>query len=594
MRNQSITTLKTIFYYVLVSVVFTFAFKSTAQEQLSSDDALTHYKEITAQMEVEFPEDEFRTFRRESFSEAQLQTYLSQHFERMELLNSIDGYHDFKLRSYLHSGNWFMQLRFPKESIIWYKKFFDYYSKYQSELTSSERVALVEMISYSYSVQAENYAKINALDSAANQHKENITFIEPYHDMISRASAYNNYGLFFYWNKHDLDSALIYFNKSYDITKRDFPKHTLIGSIRDNLADIYTDLNRHDKAVELYSMNYLFFKNTINEKSKVIDVPRLISAGSQEVQSLLKLNKIREAETTLDDLQTIIKSLEASETIRPQSRLEFLKAKSNLHVKQERFKLAYITLRDLEHLSDSVHRENMVSDAKWKEELNTIALEKVELRNTIDRIEKENKIHSQRFKLWIISLTSSLFIILLLSLFLRRRQHIINATNKQLLTEHQLENTALKVEQLNSEIKSKERDLSDFAINLTHNQEWAQELAAKIKVIKSSNKELGAELLGELEQDIENKITFDSDTQEFFERLDKLSDSFYSELKSQFPNLSKNEIRLSSLIRLKIDSRSIATLQNITLASLNTSRYRLRKKLDLAEDVDLDNFIQNI
>lgn len=594
MRNQSLTTLKKLFYYCLVSVVFTFTQKSTAQEQLSSDSALLEYRKITAQMELDFPEDEFRTFRRESFSEAQLQTYLSQHFERMELLNSIVHHHEFKLRSYLHSGNWFMQLRFPKESIVWYSKFFEYYSKHELELTPEERSALLEMVTYSYSVQAENYAKINLLDSAASQHKRNIKFIEPHYDMVSRPSAYNNYGLFFYWNKHDLDSAMIYFNKAYEITKKDFPNHTLIGSIRDNLADIYTDSNLHSKAVELYRTNFEFYKSAINEKTKTIDVPRLISAGSQEIESLLKLNRIEEAQNTLHELKSIIETPKNTEQIRSQSRLEYLKAKSNLHAKQTNFKLAYQTLLRIEQLSDSIYTENMVSEHKWQEELNTIALEKVELRNTIDRIEKENKIHSQRFKLWIITLTSSIFIILLLSLFLRRRQHIINATNKQLLAEHKLENTALKVEQLNSEIKSKERDLSDFAINLTQNQEWAQELAAKLKVIKSANKELGAELLEELDQDIENKITFDSDTQEFFERLDKLSDAFYSKLKSQFPNLSKNEIRLSSLIRLKINSRSIATLQNITLASLNTSRYRLRKKLNLAEGEDLDNFIQNI
>jgi len=43
-----------------------------------------------------------------------------------------------------------------------------------------------------------------------------------------------------------------------------------------------------------------------------------------------------------------------------------------------------------------------------------------------------------------------------------------------------------------------------------------------------------------------------------------------------------------------MDSRSIANLQNITIASLNTSRYRVRKKLNLSEDTDLDSFIQNI
>ena len=80
----------------------------------------------------------------------------------------------------------------------------------------------------------------------------------------------------------------------------------------------------------------------------------------------------------------------------------------------------------------------------------------------------------------------------------------------------------------------------------------------------------------------------------FFERLDKLSDAFYSQLMINYPNLSKNEIQLCSLIRLKMDSRSNATLQNITNAYLNTSRYRLRKKLELADDVNLDDFIQGL
>ena len=216
------------------------------------------------------------------------------------------------------------------------------------------------------------------------------------------------------------------------------------------------------------------------------------------------------------------------------------------------------------------------------------------LLTTSGLIEIENKIQNQRLKLWLVTLVSSIVLILLLSLYLRRRQHIINAKNEQLLAEQLLENTALKVDQLHSEIKSKKRDLSDFAINLTQNQEWARALADKIATVKNANTREYEILLKELEIEIQNKVTFDSDTKEFFERLDKLSDVFYSKLTSRFPDLSKNEIRICSLIRLKIDSRSIATLQNITLASLNTSRYRLRKKLNLTEEVDLDDFIQNI
>tara|TARA_R110002049_G_scaffold85844_6_gene218269 strand:- start:720 stop:1370 length:651 start_codon:yes stop_codon:yes gene_type:complete len=212
----------------------------------------------------------------------------------------------------------------------------------------------------------------------------------------------------------------------------------------------------------------------------------------------------------------------------------------------------------------------------------------------IDKIKKDNKISKQRLKLWIVTLTSSCILILLLFLFLNRRQHLIIAKNKQLFAEQQWQFTTEKNAQLQSEIESKKRDLSDFAINLTHNQKWAKNLSGKIKSLKTASSKEQKSILDEVGQSIENKITVDSDNQQFYERLDKLNDAFYKELTAKFPNLSKNEIRICSLIRLKIDSRSIASLQNISLASVNTSRYRLRKKLNLTEDVDLDDFIQNM
>ena len=147
---------------------------------------------------------------------------------------------------------------------------------------------------------------------------------------------------------------------------------------------------------------------------------------------------------------------------------------------------------------------------------------------------------------------------------------------------------------MQSDVDSKKRDLSDFALNLTQSQKWANLLKTKIEDIKLAPTKSKDKLIEDLEQEIKNKVSFDSDTKDFFERVDKLSDAFYSQLSTNYPNLSKNEIRLCSFIRLKMDSRSIANLQNITIASLNTSRYRVRKKLNLSEDTDLDSFIQNI
>lgn len=564
-----------------------------AQKTLTSDAAIKGYEELSALMEESFPANENKTFLRESFSEQQLQTYLSQHYKRLDLLPLIQEHYSFKMHSYLHAGNWFKAMEFSEESIKWYTVFFEYYDLYASKLSAKERDIFFENITYSYSSLADNYARIGKLDSAAIIHEKNIEFIKD-HDNIYNPSAYNNYGLFFYWNKKELDSALFYFNKAYQITLEKFPNHSLLGSIRDNMADVYSDKNQPEKALVLYKANFELYSVIKNEITSVYDIPRLISAGTQLIETEVKLNQLIQAEATFKRLQKIIENPQFKKDMGPSSKLEILKARGAIYRAQNNFKLAHdIALKQID-LIDSTNTVSKIADKKWQEELNTISLDRVALNFKIDKIVNENKINSQRFKLWIISIIFLSIIGFLTALYLRRKGLILFAKNKQLLAEQNLKLTDFENKQLQSEIASKKRDLSDFAISLTQNQEWAKELADKMKNIKIASSKEQVALINELEHDIHNKITVNADTQEFYERLDRLSDSFYSELTRQFAKLSKNEIRLCSLIRLKMDSRSIATLQNITLASLNTSRYRLRKKLNLSEDVDLDDFIQNL
>lgn len=581
------------FKHLFLIICLAIPFFCEGQKVLSSPEALKEYNSISASMEKSFPAGDYRTFLRESFTEVQLHTYLAQHYKRLDLLPLIDNHYAFKMHCYLQAGNWFKEIGFPIESIKWYNVFFEYYNGYSNKLTSNEKNILFENITFSYSSLADNYAKINNLDSAALAHKKNIKFIKNY-DNIYNPSAYNNYGLFFYLNKKELDSALLYYNKAYHITLKKFPNHSLLGSIRDNMADVFIDKNQPEKALPLYKSNfdlYSFYQNEITER---YDLPRIISAGTQVIETEVKLNQLVQAEQTFKRLQNVIVNLKFKNNLNPSSKLEILKARGILYRAQGNFKQSdEVALKQI-FLIDSINIVSKTADKQWQEELNTLSLDRVALNFKIDRIMKENKINSQRFKLWTVSILSIFIICFLTAFYFRRKGLIVLAKNKLLIAEQNSKLTELKNKQLESEIDFKKRDLSDFAITLTQNQEWAKELAEKIKYIKTSISKDQLILLSDLEQKILNKITVDGDTKEFYERLDKLSDSFYSELTKQFTKLSKNEIRLCSLLRLKMDSRSIATLQNITLASLNTSRYRLRKKLNIPLSVDLDDFIQKL
>jgi hypothetical protein len=214
---------------------------------LTSEQALNQFKSISDSIWSSFPEDDIKTFRRSSFSELQLQNYLSLHFRRLDLLSSIEDHHSFILDSYLHSGNWFREVGFPKESIKSYLDFFDYYQKNETFLTSEELKKQIRMYTYGHSMLAESYAKLGLLDCATLQHKENMSFTKN-QSYIYRPSTLNNYGLFLYWHKEDLDSALYYFKQAYNLTQTKYPNHTLVGRIRDNIADVYVDLHLTEKA----------------------------------------------------------------------------------------------------------------------------------------------------------------------------------------------------------------------------------------------------------------------------------------------------------------------------------------------------------
>ena len=192
--------------------------------------------------------------------------------------------------------------------------------------------------------------------------------------------------------------------------------------------------------------------------------------------------------------------------------------------------------------------------------------------NDIIILDQKNKVKQQ----WLLFGTIG-SVALLLMLYFRYKQR--------------LKYRVLENELLNSEIEYKKKDLANLAINISENQKWAQVLANKIDAMKGSSGRQRAKYLADLENEINNKIWIDEDAKSIQDKIDTLSSAFYEKLNSQFNNLSKTDIKLCALIRMNIDNKQIAILQNISPSSVKMSRYRLRKKLNLSQDQDLNKFL---
>lgn len=83
------------------------------------------------------------------------------------------------------------------------------------------------------------------------------------------------------------------------------------------------------------------------------------------------------------------------------------------------------------------------------------------------------------------------------------------------------------------------------------------------------------------------------DENEFRRAFNHLYPNFLTRLRSDFPSLTRNDELVCMMIYLNTPSIDIALCLGISRQSLNSVRYRIRKKLALDKETDLDTFIRS-
>lgn len=80
----------------------------------------------------------------------------------------------------------------------------------------------------------------------------------------------------------------------------------------------------------------------------------------------------------------------------------------------------------------------------------------------------------------------------------------------------------------------------------------------------------------------------------FSSHFEGLHPNFITDLQLLFPSLTINDIKHCACIRLNFSTKETANFFNVTPTSIQTSRVRLKKKLNIDEHVDLREFILNL
>jgi ligand-binding sensor domain-containing protein/DNA-binding CsgD family transcriptional regulator len=173
----------------------------------------------------------------------------------------------------------------------------------------------------------------------------------------------------------------------------------------------------------------------------------------------------------------------------------------------------------------------------------------------------------------------------------RKQHHLLEDKKRQIeeikkINEQQI--NKLKTDQLNQIIAQKSQELENTTVNLIKKNELLNNLKKEIK--KVSNPAEVKSLLKFIEKNQDEN----EDWEVFESVFNRAEQDFLNNLKAKHPNLTTNDLRLCTYLKLNLSSKEIAPLLNISVRSMEIKRYRLRKKLGLEHDESLSSYILSL
>ncbi len=163
--------------------------------------------------------------------------------------------------------------------------------------------------------------------------------------------------------------------------------------------------------------------------------------------------------------------------------------------------------------------------------------------------------------------------------------------NKSILSQITDEKKALgkKLKAKEDEVKSL---MADNSMRLAFKEEWLAKLKSEIVAtadateLRQSLNSLIAQL--RLQIDTENKLAG------LQEKIGYKNTSFDAKLQELFPDLTKGEREVCALLRLNLSIKEIMIIRNVSSDSVKSMRRRIRKKMNISSDIELESFIQQL
>ncbi len=361
-----------------------------------------------------------------------------------------------------------------------------------------------------------------------------------------------------------------------------------------NLAVVYYHLSMFSEALSQYDSMLLYLKKSLTVSEEISDTSLLITLYGKIGQHMLNNHQYDSAGLLLSI------SLKMAEAIDDYiSQRQVLRLLLSLDTLSGNYRNAARRLKSLMVATDSVYRhreKNNIESIELKYE-NQKKGEMIELQNRW--IKEERKLNRLFKLLFLASVISIGFLIVIIHLIrgnnARKKQilqdqlrlkecKIVSAEKDELIHRLQIEN-------LENEIRIKEREQVSSALSLEQKNELLGMINDKIKIAMASDGILSIPALNGIVGQIRDQLKDSSKLDLFNQQFSRLHTKFFEKLKTAHPELTKSELKFCAFLKLKLSSHQISSILNVSPEAIRKSRYRIRKKMNLSREIILEDYI---
>lgn len=261
---------------------------------------------------------------------------------------------------------------------------------------------------------------------------------------------------------------------------------------------------------------------------------------------------------------------------------DVLKKTAAIYKEQKNFKKAYFYLEESKKIADSLFSTRNKNNGNLFEIKNQY--QETILKKEAHIVNQKQIIAQKKREQW--QLTTALFFVIFISaaiFFIFYNQSKIRKLKSA------KEKTELKVlhekEKSKINVEAKCKELTVSALKLIEKDKIIEKI---LNILKENAPEAYSKVQKNIK--IGNKMLWKN----FNLRFTELNTDFYRRLLEKHQNLTVTEQKHCALIKLKFDSKEMASILNISISSVHISRHRIRKKMELKREEDLSNYIANI